>query len=71
MANEYFQAFVTEVRRQSSSIPSDVDMDQFLPPIRKISDKTAGSETTAGRKSDRIKSCDYDRWNKYDPGMLL
>lgn len=61
------QTFVSEVKQQRSSVVSDVQLDQFLPPVRKMNDGTAA---TARKQSNRIKSCDYDQWNKYDPGNL-
>lgn len=58
---------MTEVKQQRNSIVSDVELDQFLPPVRRTNEKTGA---TARKQSNRIKSCDYDQWNKYDPGNL-
>lgn len=66
---ECLQAFVSEVKQQRNS--GMVHLDHFLPPIRKLNEGSAARETSESKKSDRIKSCDYDQWNKYDPGILL
>lgn len=71
MTNNCLQAFVNEVRQQPDAVESDVQLDQFLPPIRQTKEKSTAHETAAYDKTDRIKSCDYDKWSKYDPGILL
>lgn len=64
----YLQEFVNDVRHQYDSVVAEVDLDPLLPPIRRMKEReTTNSKATNG-KTSRIKSCDYDQWNKYDPG---
>lgn len=63
------QAFVDEMRRSDNYVASDVKLDHHLPPIRMIHTKNTAAGTASSKKTSRIKSCDYDQWNKYDPGI--
>lgn len=65
----YLQEFINEVRCQHDSAVAEVDLDPLLPPIRKMKERETTDNKTTNGKTSRIKSCDYDQWNKYDPGM--
>lgn len=41
-----------------------------LPPVRKIQKPEVVQKSQAmEKKVDRIRSCDYAQWDKYDPGI--
>lgn len=61
---------VSTVQQKSQQLrAADREFDCELPAIRKQSDKLSASAATKPMKKapeQRIKSCDYDQWDKYD-----